>query len=163
MIKSELVECVMRSYPGLYHRDAEFGVDAVLDAIGEALAKGNRVEIRGFGSFWAKERRSRVERNPQTGHRVPVAAKRAPRFKASKEIREALNNGGRSHRGGASLHRTRRADRFSADRRGEEPKQAGARAQRSEPHSHELGATAAPIILSALTCASFWLGDSTFW
>ena len=94
MIKSELVECVMRSYPALYHRDAESAVDAVLDTITEALAKGNRVEIRGFGAFWAKERQSRVGRNPQTGHRVPVAPKRVPRFKASKEIREALNNGG---------------------------------------------------------------------
>ena len=94
MIKSELVECVMRSYPGLYHRDAESAVDAVLDAITDALAKGNRVEIRGFGAFWAKERRSRVGRNPGTGGRVPVAAKRVPMFKAGKEIREALNNGG---------------------------------------------------------------------
>jgi integration host factor subunit beta len=92
MIKSELVECVMRSYPGLYQRDAEFAVDAVLDAITDALAKGNRVEIRGFGAFWAKERRSRVGRNPGTGDRVPVAAKRVPRFKASREIHEALNN-----------------------------------------------------------------------
>ena len=93
MIKSELIECVMRSYPGLYHRDAESAVDAVLDAITDALAKGNRVEIRGFGAFWAKERQSRVGRNPQTGHRVSVAAKRVPRFKTSKEIRESLNNG----------------------------------------------------------------------
>jgi integration host factor subunit beta len=94
MIKSELVECVMRSYPGLYHRDAESAVDAVLDAITDALAKGERVEIRGFGAFSAKKRRSRVGRNPRTGHRVSVATKRVPRFKASKEIREALNNGG---------------------------------------------------------------------
>jgi integration host factor subunit beta len=94
MIKSELIECVMRSYPGLYHRDAESAVDAVLDTITDALANGKRVEIRGFGSFWAKERRSRVGRNPQTGHRVLVAEKRVPMFKASKEIRESLNNGG---------------------------------------------------------------------
>jgi integration host factor subunit beta len=92
MIKSELVECVMRNYPGLYQRDAETAVDAVLDAIADALAKGNRVEIRGFGAFSAKERRSRVGRNPRTGQRVPVAAKRVPMFKASKEIREALNH-----------------------------------------------------------------------
>jgi len=91
MIKSELVECVMRNYPGLYQRDAETAVDAVLDAITDALANGNRVEIRGFGAFSAKERRSRVGRNPRTGQRVPVAAKRVPMFKASKEIREALN------------------------------------------------------------------------
>jgi integration host factor subunit beta len=92
MIKSELVECVMRTYPGLYQRDAETAVDAVLDAIVDALAKGHRVEIRGFGAFSAKERRSRVGRNPRTGQRVPVAAKRVPMFKASKEIREALNH-----------------------------------------------------------------------
>ena len=91
MIKSELVECVMRNYPGLYQRDAETAVDAVLDAITDALANGNRVEIRGFGAFSAKERRSRVGRNPRTGQHVPVAAKRVPMFKASKEIREALN------------------------------------------------------------------------
>jgi integration host factor subunit beta len=96
MIKSELVECVMRSYPGLYQRDAETAVDAVLDAIADALAEGNRVEIRGFGAFSAKERRSRVGRNPRTGQRVPVAAKRVPMFKASKEIREALNHGSAS-------------------------------------------------------------------
>jgi integration host factor subunit beta len=94
MIKSELVECVMRTYPGLYQRDAETAVDAVLDAIADALAQGNRVEIRGFGAFSAKERRSRVGRNPRTGQRVPVAAKRVPMFKASKEIREALNHDG---------------------------------------------------------------------
>ncbi|MBV9136130.1 MAG: integration host factor subunit beta [Hyphomicrobiales bacterium] len=94
MIKSELVECVMRTYPGLYQRDAETAVEAVLDAITDALANGNRVEIRGFGAFSAKERRSRVGRNPRTGQRVPVAAKRVPMFKASKEIREALNHDG---------------------------------------------------------------------
>jgi integration host factor subunit beta len=94
MIKSELVECVMRTYPGLYQRDAETAVDAVLDAITDALANGNRVEIRGFGAFSAKERRSRVGRNPRTGQRVAVAAKRVPMFKASKEIREALNQDG---------------------------------------------------------------------
>ncbi|MFI5011769.1 MAG: integration host factor subunit beta [Hyphomicrobiales bacterium] len=94
MIKSELVECVMRRYSGLYQRDAETAVDAVLDAIADALARGNRVEIRGFGAFSAKERRSRVGRNPRTGQRVPVAAKRVPMFKASKEIREALNHTG---------------------------------------------------------------------
>ncbi|SDR58284.1 integration host factor subunit beta [Rhizobiales bacterium GAS113] len=91
MIKSELVECVTRNYPGLYQRDAETAVDAVLDAIADALATGNRVEIRGFGAFSAKGRRSRVGRNPRTGQRVPVVAKRVPTFKASKEIREALN------------------------------------------------------------------------
>jgi integration host factor subunit beta len=94
MIKSELVECVTRSYPDLYQRDAETAVNAVFDAIVDALAKGSRVEIRGFGAFSAKDRRSRVGRNPRTGQRVPVVAKRVPMFKASKEIREALNPNG---------------------------------------------------------------------
>jgi integration host factor subunit beta len=109
MIKSELVECVMRTYPGLYQRDAETAVDAVLDAITDALAQGNRVEIRGFGAFSAKERRSRVGRNPRTGQRVPVAAKRVPMFKASKEIREALNT-----QEGAKAPRARKAASLSA-------------------------------------------------
>jgi len=91
MIKSELAECLMRSYPGLYHRDAETAIDAVLGAIADALALGNRVEIRGFGAFSIRERRSRVGRNPRTGQRVPVAAKRVPVFKAAKETREMLN------------------------------------------------------------------------
>ena len=91
MIKSELAECLMRSYPGLYHRDAETAIDAVLVAIADALALGNRVEIRGFGAFSIRERRSRVGRNPRTGQRVPVAAKRVPVFKAAKETREMLN------------------------------------------------------------------------
>ncbi len=115
MIKSELVECVMRSYPGLYQRDAETAVDAVLDAITEALANGNRVEIRGFGAFSAKERRSRVGRNPRTGQRVPVAAKRVPMFKASKEIREALNLGG------PSASRARKAVPASTAREADHP------------------------------------------
>jgi integration host factor subunit beta len=101
MIKSELVECVTRNYPGLYQRDAETAVDAVLDAIVDALARGNRVEIRGFGAFSSKERRSRVGRNPRTGQHVPVVAKRVTTFKASKEIRDALNpndvKAGRAH------------------------------------------------------------------
>ena len=94
MIKSQLVECVMEAYPGLYQRDAETAVDAIFDAMAEALAVGSRVEIRGFGAFSAKERRSRVGRNPRTGQRVEVDAKRVPMFKASKEVREALNPGG---------------------------------------------------------------------
>jgi len=91
MIKSELVECVVHAHPGLHHRDAETAVDAVLDAIADALANSNRVEIRGFGAFSARERASRVGRNPRTGQPVPVAAKRMPMFRAGKEIREALN------------------------------------------------------------------------
>ena len=92
MIKSELVECVMHSYPGLNHRDSEIAVNAVFDAIAEALARGDRVEIRGFGALVAKERGSRIGRNPRTGKSVPVTAKLALKFKASKEIRQALKH-----------------------------------------------------------------------
>ncbi|SDR64316.1 integration host factor subunit beta [Rhizobiales bacterium GAS113] len=81
----------MRAGSGLHHSDAEIAVEAVLEAIANALANGNRVEIRGFGVFSAKERRSRVGRNPRTGQHVPVARKLVPMFRASKEIREALN------------------------------------------------------------------------
>jgi integration host factor subunit beta len=91
MIKSELVECVMLAHPGLYHRHSEIAVEAILGAIVDALADGNRVEIRGFGVFSARERRSRVGHNPRTGQSVPVPAKRVPLFRASKEICEALN------------------------------------------------------------------------
>jgi integration host factor subunit beta len=91
MIKSELVECVMVAHPGLYHRHAEIAVEAILDQIVDALSNGNRVEIRGFGVFSAMDRRSRVGRNPRTGQPVSVTAKRVPLFRASKEIREALN------------------------------------------------------------------------
>jgi integration host factor subunit beta len=91
MIKSELVECIVQAYPGLYFRDAETAVDAILEAIADALASRDRVEIRGFGAFFAKERRSRVGRNPRTGQSVPVAAKHVPVFRTSQEIRQALN------------------------------------------------------------------------
>jgi integration host factor subunit beta len=91
MIKSELVECIVRAYPGLYRRDAETAVEAILETIADALANGSRVEIRGFGVFSARERRSRVGRNPRTGRPVTVGARRTPKFRASREIHETLN------------------------------------------------------------------------
>ena len=91
IIKSELVECVALAYPGLHHRDAELAVDAILATVANALGRGNRVEIRGFGTFSARERRSRLGRNPRTGDRLAVAPKRVPKFTASKEIGRALN------------------------------------------------------------------------
>ena len=91
MIKSELVECIEQAYPVLNHGVAETAVDAILEAIADALASRDRVEIRGFGAFSAMERRSRVWRNPRTGQSVPVATKHVPVFRMSKEIRQALN------------------------------------------------------------------------
>jgi integration host factor subunit beta len=97
MIKSELIECVMNSHPGFNHRDSEIAVNAVFDAIAEAIGRGDRVEIRGFGTFSAKERGSRIGRNPRTGQSVPVSAKTALRFKASREILQALNHRSDAH------------------------------------------------------------------
>jgi integration host factor subunit beta len=91
MLKSELTESVMLAEPGLLHRHAETAVNAILDAMADALANGNRVEIRGFGAFSLSKQRSRLGRNPRTGQSVAVAAKRKLMFKPSREILKALN------------------------------------------------------------------------
>jgi integration host factor subunit beta len=91
MIKSELVGRLAQRYPHLYHRDVERIVSTVLEEISKALAKGHRVELRGFGAFSVKRRQSRVGRNPRTGEAVQVAEKAVPFFKTGKELREKLN------------------------------------------------------------------------
>jgi integration host factor subunit beta len=91
MIKSELVQKIADKYPELYQRDAENVVNAILDEITQALARGDRVEIRGFGAFSVKKRDARIGRNPRTGEHVPVAEKVVPVFKAGKEMRQRLN------------------------------------------------------------------------
>ena len=78
MLKSELVERIAARNPHLYQRDIENNVDAILGEIGDALARGQRVELRGFGAFSAKKRKARTGRNPRTGDKVPVTEKRAP-------------------------------------------------------------------------------------
>ncbi|MCB1516544.1 MAG: integration host factor subunit beta [Hyphomicrobiaceae bacterium] len=92
MIKSELVQKLAEENPHLYQRDVETIVGAVLDEIADALAKGNRVELRGFGAFSVKNRPARTGRNPRTGDKVSVSEKYVPQFKAGKEIRERLNS-----------------------------------------------------------------------
>jgi integration host factor subunit beta len=77
--------------PHLYQRDIENIIDAILREIGDALARGERVELRGFGAFSAKQRRARMGRNPRTGDEVPVTEKLAPFFRPGKELRERLN------------------------------------------------------------------------
>ena len=94
MIKSELVQKIADHYPELYQRDAENIVNAILEEIGNALSRGDRVEIRGFGAFSTKQRDARVGRNPRTGGHVPVEEKMVPVFRAGKEMRERIN---RSH------------------------------------------------------------------
>ena len=91
MIKSELVQIVAARNPHLYHRDVENIVNAVLDEITDALAAGNRVELRGFGAFSVKARDGRVGRNPRTGEAVHVEDKKVPFFKTGKLLRDRLN------------------------------------------------------------------------
>ncbi|MGQ2907943.1 MAG: integration host factor subunit beta [Aliihoeflea sp.] len=91
MIKSELVQTIANRNPHLFLRDVENIVNAIFDEITEALAQGNRVELRGFGAFSVKNRPARVGRNPRTGEAVEVEEKWVPFFKTGKELRERLN------------------------------------------------------------------------
>ena len=92
MIKSELVQAIAERNPHLYQRDVENIVNAILDEITDALARGDRVELRGFGAFSVKNRPPRMGRNPRTGDRVQVEEKWVPFFKTGKELRERLND-----------------------------------------------------------------------
>lgn len=91
MIKSELVQTIAHRNPHLFQRDIENIVNAIFDGITDALAEGNRVELRGFGAFSVKNRPARVGRNPRTGESVEVDEKWVPFFKAGKELRERMN------------------------------------------------------------------------
>ena len=93
MIKSELVQRIATRNPHLYQRDVENIVNAILDEITNALTRGDRVELRGFGAFSVKRRDARVGRNPRTGAPVSVDQKSVPFFKTGKEMRERLNDG----------------------------------------------------------------------
>ena len=107
MIKSELVEKLADENPHLFQRDIENIVNAILDEVGNAMARGDRVELRGFGAFAVKNRPARVGRNPRTGEQVDVGEKYVPQFKAGKEIRERLNRLSR-RRSGTELTMIRR-------------------------------------------------------
>ena len=91
MIKSELVQIISDQNPHLYQRDVENIVNAILTEITEALAEGDRVELRGFGAFSVKHRAPRIGRNPRTGDRVEVEEKWVPFFKTGKDLRDRLN------------------------------------------------------------------------
>ncbi|WP_019903475.1 integration host factor subunit beta [Methylobacterium sp. 77] len=94
MIKSELVLRIAEQNPHLYQRDVETLVKAILDTIAEALSRGDRVELRGFGAFSVKRREARRGRNPRTGEPVAVSEKAIPVFKTGKEMRQRLNEAG---------------------------------------------------------------------
>ncbi len=93
MIKSELVLKIAERNPHLYQRDVENIVNAILDTIADALSRGDRVELRGFGAFSVKKRDARTGRNPRTGATVSVSEKMTPVFKTGKEMRQRLNAG----------------------------------------------------------------------
>ncbi len=92
MIKSELIQKIASANPHLFHRDIEKIVNVLFDEIVAAMARGDRVELRGFGAFTVKHRAPRTGRNPRTGTTVSVGEKFVPFFKTGKELRERLNN-----------------------------------------------------------------------
>ena len=91
MTKSELIARLAERNPHLYHRDVEKIVSTIFDEIAAALARRQRVELRGFGAFSVKQREARVGRNPRTGESVHVSEKFIPFFKTGKQLRERLN------------------------------------------------------------------------
>ena len=92
MTKSELIAILANRYPQLAVRDTDYAVKTVLEAMTKALAGGQRIEMRGFGSFSLSERSPRVGRNPKSGEKVLVPGKQVPHFKAGKELRERVDS-----------------------------------------------------------------------
>ncbi|PPC77092.1 integration host factor subunit beta [Pokkaliibacter plantistimulans] len=91
MTKSELIERLVARHPDMPIKDVEAAVKTILDHMSEALARGDRIEIRGFGSFSLHFRAPRVGRNPKTGESVPLGPKFVPHFKPGKELRDQVN------------------------------------------------------------------------
>ena len=93
MTKSELIELLVKKQAQLGYRDVELAVKTMLEHMGQTLATGERIEIRGFGSFSLHYRPPRVGRNPKSGDPVSLPAKYVPHFKPGKELRERVNDG----------------------------------------------------------------------
>ena len=93
MTKADLVEEVSR-VTELTRKDSEVIVDTLFDSVIKALKEGDKLEVRGFGSFRVRQRNARVGRNPKTGEKVEVPAKRVPYFKPSKELKDLINEDG---------------------------------------------------------------------
>lgn len=91
MTKSELIELIAQKQKHLSYKDIEFAVKTMIEQMAQSLASGERIEIRGFGSFSLHYRPPRMGRNPKTGEPVPLAGKHVPHFKPGKELRERVN------------------------------------------------------------------------
>ena len=91
MTKADLIEEVSRVVE-MTRKDSEVIVEAIFDSVVRSLRSGDKIEIRGFGSFRTRERQARIGRNPKTGERVDVPAKRIPFFKPSKELKDLVNS-----------------------------------------------------------------------
>jgi integration host factor subunit beta len=98
LTRSDLIAELAASHPHLRVADVELIVATIFDQITGALARVERVELRGFGAFRVKQRNARIGRNPRTGEEVPVDEKAVPFFKAGKEMRGRLNRGGMKRR-----------------------------------------------------------------
>ena len=94
MTKSELIAQLAERFPQLVAKDADYAVKMILDAMTDALARGDRIEIRGFGSFALNYRPPRTGRNPKSGEKVLVPEKYVPHFKPGKELRERVDLSG---------------------------------------------------------------------
>jgi len=92
MTRSDLVAELAERFAQLTQRDTEFAVKTILDAMSDALARGHRIEIRGFGSFSINRRPPRVGRNPRSGEQVTIPEKLVPHFKPGKALREAVDH-----------------------------------------------------------------------
>lgn len=92
MTKADMIGKIQEKVNGLTRRETEIVVNSIFDSIRDALARGDKVEIRGFGSFRLRGRRERVGRNPKTGEHVNVPAKKIPFFKAGKELKEFVDS-----------------------------------------------------------------------
>ena len=91
MTRSDIVQVLAEKFGQLTHRDAEFAVKTILDAMSDALSRGHRIEIRGFGSFSINRRPPRIGRNPRSGESVMIPEKRVPHFKPGKALREEVD------------------------------------------------------------------------
>jgi integration host factor subunit beta len=98
MTKSELIERISKKQPHLPYKDVELSVKTLIEQMAQMLATGNRIEIRGFGSFSLHFRPPRIGRNPKTGEAVALSGKHVPHFKPGKELRERVNNGAKQEK-----------------------------------------------------------------